>query len=103
MTPKERFDAAAQAHHDMLQGILNENKTTIDLRAQLADLQSQVEKGKADYDQLLTNMASYLESWNATMQPAQAAEPNTQPALAAPAPAADAAQPAQTAAQPAQA
>lgn len=71
----------------MLQSLLDENKASIDLRAQLADLQTEVEKGKADYDQLLTNMASFLESWNATMQPAQSAAQPAQTALPSPQPA----------------
>jgi chromosome segregation ATPase len=50
-------------------------RQVIDLQSKLAELQSQIEKRKADYDQLLTNMASYLESWNENMQP-QPSAPN---------------------------
>lgn len=67
MTPKERFNAATQAHRDALQALLDKYKD-VGPAAQIAALTNQLAQEKArcdelqsDYDNLLSSTSDYLE------------------------------------------
>ncbi|MDJ0449240.1 hypothetical protein [Methylocystis sp. JR02] len=87
MTPKERFNAATQAHRDALQALLDKYKSVgpaaqiAALTNQLAQEKTRLDQLQSDYDNLLSSTSDYLEQ---SAQQIAAIDVATDPTQAAP-------------------